>query len=50
MLLLNQANKECTYNEDKMMAYCQEICKLGDKFDGIDFLHILQAKMKRYIS
>lgn len=27
-----------------MMTYCQEIYKLEDKFDGIEFLHIVQTK------
>lgn len=26
------------------MTYCQEIYKLEDKFDGIEFLHIVETK------
>jgi hypothetical protein len=41
--MINQVNKEWTCNGDKMMAYCYEILKLEDKFDGVEFLHILRA-------
>jgi hypothetical protein len=41
MLMINQVNKEWTCNEDKMMAYCQEIHKLEDNIDVIKFLHFL---------
>lgn len=43
-LLINQINKEWTYNDDKMLSYYQETRKLKEKFDGIKFTHILQAK------
>jgi hypothetical protein len=27
-----------------MMMYCQELCKLENNFDGLDYLHILRGK------
>lgn len=44
ILVINQVNKEWTHNDVKMIAYCQEIQNLRDKFDGIEFLHVLRAK------
>lgn len=42
MLIINKDNKEWTYNKDKIMN--EEIRKLEDKFDGIEFSHVLHAK------
>jgi hypothetical protein len=44
MLVINQVNKDWTCNKDEMMAYCQEIWRLKDKFEGIEFSHVLRAK------
>lgn len=44
MLVINQIYKEWMGNVDKMMTYCQEIYKLEDKFDGIEFLHMVRTK------
>jgi hypothetical protein len=46
MLVINQIYKEWMGNVDKMMTYCQETYKLEDKFDGIEFLHIVQTKKR----
>jgi hypothetical protein len=27
-----------------MMMYCQELCRLENNFDGLEYLHILQGK------
>jgi hypothetical protein len=29
-----------------MLLYCQELCKLENNFDGLEYLHILQGKNK----
>jgi ribonuclease HI len=44
MLIVNQANKEWSCLDDKMLLYCQELCKLENNFDGLEYLHILQGK------
>jgi hypothetical protein len=41
MLVINQANKEWSCLDDKMLLYCQELCKLENNFDGLEYLHIL---------
>jgi hypothetical protein len=41
LLIVNQANKECSCLEDKMLLYCQERHKLENNFDGLEYLHIL---------
>jgi hypothetical protein len=30
--------------DDNMLLYCQELHKLGNNFDGLEYLHILQGK------
>ena len=32
--------KESNYHDAKMAAYCQEVCWLEDKFDGLELNHI----------
>jgi hypothetical protein len=32
--------KELSYHDPKMAAYCQEVRKLEDKFDGLELSHI----------
>jgi hypothetical protein len=41
LLIVNQANKEWLCLDDKMMLYCQELCKLENNFNGLEYLHIL---------
>jgi ribonuclease HI len=41
LLVVNQANKEWSSLDDKMLLYCQELCKLENNFDGLEYLHIL---------
>jgi ribonuclease HI len=40
-LVVNQANKEWSCLDEKMMMYCQELCRLENNFDGLEYLHIL---------
>jgi ribonuclease HI len=44
MLVINKANKEWSCLDDKMLLYCQELCKLESNFDGLEYLHILRGK------
>jgi ribonuclease HI len=44
LLVVNQANKERSCLDDKMMLYCQELYKLEKKIDGLKYLHILRGK------
>jgi hypothetical protein len=44
LLIDNQANKEWSCLDDKMMFYCQELRKLENKFNGLEYLHILCGK------
>jgi ribonuclease HI len=44
MLIVNQANKEWSCLDDKMVLYCQELRKLENNFDGLKYLHILRGK------
>jgi ribonuclease HI len=44
MLVINQANKELSCLDDKMLLYCQELHKMENNFDGIEYLHILRGK------
>ena len=34
--------KESNYHNIKMAAYCQEVRRLEDKFDGLELNHILR--------
>ena len=34
--------KESSYHKAKMAAYCQEVRRLEDKFDGLELNHILR--------
>jgi ribonuclease HI len=42
--IVNQANKEWSCLDDKMMLYCQELCKLENNFDSLEYLHIPRGK------
>jgi ribonuclease HI len=44
LLVVNQANKEWSCLDDKMLLYCQELCKLENNFDLLEYLHILRGK------
>jgi ribonuclease HI len=41
MLIINQANKEWSCLDDNMLLYCQELRKLENNFDGLEYLDIL---------
>jgi ribonuclease HI len=44
LLVVNQANKEWSCLDDKMLLYCQELRKLENNFNGLEYMHILQGK------
>jgi hypothetical protein len=44
LLIVNQANKEWSCLDDKMMMYCQELHKLENNFDSLEYLHILREE------
>jgi ribonuclease HI len=44
MLIINQTNKEWSCLDDKMLLYCQELRKLENNFDDLEYLHILRGK------
>jgi ribonuclease HI len=46
LIVVNQANKEWSCLDDKMLLYCQELHKLENNFDGLKNLHILRGKNK----
>jgi ribonuclease HI len=41
LLIVNQANKEWSCLDDKILLYCQELRTLENNFDGLEYLHIL---------
>jgi ribonuclease HI len=41
LLIVNQVNKEWSCLDDKIIMYCQELRKLENNFDGLEYLHIL---------
>ena len=41
-LVVDQVMKESSYKSPLMEAYCQEVCKLEDKFQGIELHHVPQ--------
>jgi hypothetical protein len=41
LLIVNQANKEWSCLNNKMLLYYQDLCKLENNFDGLEYLHIL---------
>jgi ribonuclease HI len=41
LLIVNQANKEWSCLDDKILLYCQEHHKFENNFDGLEYLHIL---------
>jgi ribonuclease HI len=44
MLIINQANKEWSYLDNNMLLYYQELHKLENNFDGLEYLHIFRGK------
>jgi ribonuclease HI len=44
LLVVNQANKEWSCLDDKMLVYCQELRRLENNFDCLEYLHILRGK------
>jgi ribonuclease HI len=44
LLVVNQANKEWSCLDDKMVLYNKDLRKLENNFDSLDYLHILQGK------
>jgi ribonuclease HI len=45
-LVVNHTNKKWSCLDDNMMMYCQELRKLENNFDGLEYLHILRGKNK----
>jgi hypothetical protein len=41
LLVVNQANKEWSCLDNKMILYCQELRKLENNFNGLEYLQIL---------
>jgi ribonuclease HI len=41
-LIVNQVRGESNCRDSRMMAYCQEVRKLEEKFDGFELHHILR--------
>ena len=39
-LVIDQVMEESSCHNAKMAAYCQEVCLLEDKFDGLELNHI----------
>jgi ribonuclease HI len=44
LLIVNQANKEWSWLDNKILLYCQELRKLENNFNGLEYMHILQGK------
>jgi ribonuclease HI len=44
LLIVSQANKEGSWLDAKMLLYCQELRKVENNFDGLEYLHILRGK------
>jgi hypothetical protein len=44
LLVVNQANKEWSCLDDKMLLYCEELRKLENNFNGLEYLHILRGR------
>jgi hypothetical protein len=41
LLVVNQDNKEWSCLDDKMLIYCQELHKLQNNFNGLEYMYIL---------
>jgi ribonuclease HI len=44
LLVVNQSNKEWSCLHNKMLLYYQELQKLENNFDCLEYLHILRGK------
>jgi ribonuclease HI len=44
LLIVNKDNKEWSCLDNKMLLYYQELRKLENNFDGLEYLHILREK------
>jgi ribonuclease HI len=42
LLVVQQVNKEWDYNKETMDAYVQEVCKLENKFSGLEVHHVIR--------
>jgi ribonuclease HI len=50
LLIVNHANKEWSCPDNKMLPHFQELHKLENNFDGLEYLHILRGKMRSQMS
>jgi ribonuclease HI len=41
-VVINQVNKSWDRNKENMEAYCLEVCKLENKFYGLEFHHVVR--------
>jgi hypothetical protein len=39
-VVISQINKDCDCSTDSMSKYCTTVCKLEDKFEGLEFHHM----------
>jgi ribonuclease HI len=39
-VIIDQVNKACDVKKDTMNAYCTEVRKLEDHFEGVEFHHV----------
>jgi ribonuclease HI len=46
LLVVNQANKEWSCLDDKMLLYYLELRNLENNFDALEYLHILRGKIE----
>jgi hypothetical protein len=44
MVVINLANEEWSWLNDNMLLYCQELHKMENNFDGLEYLHIFWGK------
>jgi ribonuclease HI len=40
LVVISQINKDWDYSIDSMGRYCTAVCKLEDKFEGLEFHHM----------
>jgi hypothetical protein len=41
LVVINQVNDYCDCNRENLDAYCVEVCKLDNKFCGLEFHHVI---------
>jgi hypothetical protein len=41
-VVIYQVNKSWDHNKENMDAYCLEVCKLKNKFYGLEFHHVVR--------